>query len=92
MLDVEEDERKFIFSYGVGEAYVETKEGTLIIPNVYYTPEVTMNVLSKERLENQGYLVTHDDNTCTVKYMFDNERVRLTWKWKVVWIVGNLQM
>nr|GEW95716.1 zinc finger, CCHC-type [Tanacetum cinerariifolium] len=26
MLDVEEDERKFIFSYGVGEANVETKE------------------------------------------------------------------
>ncbi|GJT60903.1 ARID DNA-binding domain-containing protein [Tanacetum coccineum] len=27
MLDMEEDERKFIFSYGVGEATVETKEG-----------------------------------------------------------------
>ncbi|GJS84523.1 ARID DNA-binding domain-containing protein, partial [Tanacetum coccineum] len=29
MLDIEEDERKFIFSYGVGEASVETKDGTL---------------------------------------------------------------
>nr|GEU44447.1 hypothetical protein [Tanacetum cinerariifolium] len=43
VLDKEEDERKFIFSYGVGEAIVETKDGTLLIPNVHYTPEFTMN-------------------------------------------------
>nr|GEZ09703.1 ARID DNA-binding domain-containing protein [Tanacetum cinerariifolium] len=30
MLDVEEDERKIIFSYGVGEAYVETKEDYMV--------------------------------------------------------------
>nr|GFB99610.1 ARID DNA-binding domain-containing protein [Tanacetum cinerariifolium] len=29
VLDKEEDERKFIFSYGVGEAIVETKDGAL---------------------------------------------------------------
>ncbi|GKA13114.1 hypothetical protein Tco_0692660 [Tanacetum coccineum] len=34
MEDVEEKERKFIFSYGVGETTVETKEGSLVIPNV----------------------------------------------------------
>ncbi|GJY30135.1 hypothetical protein Tco_0413630 [Tanacetum coccineum] len=71
MLDIEEDERKFIFSYGVGEASVETKDGALVIPNVYYTPEITMNVLNVEQLENQGYVVTYERNKCGIRYMFD---------------------
>ncbi|GKF00965.1 hypothetical protein Tco_0027888, partial [Tanacetum coccineum] len=84
-LDIEEDERKFIFSYGVGEASVETKDGTLVIPNVYYTPEITMNVLNVEQLEKQitmnvlnveqlekqGYVVTYERNKCGIRYMFD---------------------
>nr|GEY23191.1 ARID DNA-binding domain-containing protein [Tanacetum cinerariifolium] len=73
VLDKEEDERKFIFSYGVGEAIVETKDGALVILNVYYTPEITMNVLSTEQLENQGYVMTYDRNRCGIRYMFDNE-------------------
>ncbi|GKC31192.1 ARID DNA-binding domain-containing protein [Tanacetum coccineum] len=73
MLDIEEDERKFIFSYGVGEASVETKDGTLVIPNVYYTPEITLNVLSMDQLENQGYVVSYERNKCGLRYMFDDE-------------------
>ncbi|GJW72334.1 ARID DNA-binding domain-containing protein [Tanacetum coccineum] len=69
--DIEEDERKFIFSYGIGEASVETKDGALVIPNVYYTPEITMNVLNVEQLENQGYVVTYERNKCGIRYMFD---------------------
>nr|GEX21271.1 ARID DNA-binding domain-containing protein [Tanacetum cinerariifolium] len=72
--NVEEDERKFIFSYGVGEARIETKVEALIIPNVHYTPEVTMNVLSMEQLEKQGYIVTYECNICVIKYMFDEEK------------------
>nr|GFC51670.1 ARID DNA-binding domain-containing protein [Tanacetum cinerariifolium] len=48
VLDKEEDERKFIFSYGVGEAIVETRDGALLIPNVYYTPGITMNMEKKD--------------------------------------------
>ncbi|GJV78060.1 ARID DNA-binding domain-containing protein [Tanacetum coccineum] len=73
LLDIEEDEKKFIFSYGVGEAFIETGDKTLVIPNVYYTPEVTLNVLSTGQLESQGYITTHGRNRCRVKYMFDNE-------------------
>nr|GEW52808.1 bulb-type lectin domain-containing protein [Tanacetum cinerariifolium] len=73
VLDKEEDERKFIFSYGVREAIVETKDGALVIPNVYYTPKITMNVLSIEQLENQGYIMTYDRNRYGIRYMFDNE-------------------
>ncbi|GJX19648.1 ARID DNA-binding domain-containing protein [Tanacetum coccineum] len=74
MEDVEEKERKFIFSYGVGETTVETKEGSLVIPNVLYTPEITLNVLSIDQLEDQGYIVTYDHNKCSLKYMFDDGR------------------
>ncbi|GJS39357.1 ARID DNA-binding domain-containing protein [Tanacetum coccineum] len=73
LLDVEEDERKFIFSYGVGEATVETRNGTLVIPNVFYTPEITMNVLSVEQLVNQGYMTTYERDRCIIKYMFDEK-------------------
>nr|GEZ29071.1 ARID DNA-binding domain-containing protein [Tanacetum cinerariifolium] len=74
MEDVEEKERKFIFYYGVGETTVETKEGKLVIPNVLYTPEITLNVLSIDQLKDQGYIVTYDHNKCSLKYMFDDER------------------
>nr|GEU61546.1 ARID DNA-binding domain-containing protein [Tanacetum cinerariifolium] len=73
VLDKEEDEIKFIFSYCVREAIVETKDGALVIPNVYYTPEIIMNVLSTEQLENQGYVMTYDRNRCGIRYMIDNE-------------------
>ena len=68
----EEREKKFIFSYGVGEALVETKKGSLVIPNVLYTPEITLNVLSIDQLEEQGFIVTYGNGTCSLKYMFDN--------------------
>nr|GEX63037.1 ARID DNA-binding domain-containing protein [Tanacetum cinerariifolium] len=44
---------KPLFDEKLKEAIVETKDGALVIPNVYYTPEITMNVLSTEQLENQ---------------------------------------
>lgn len=68
---VEEDEKKFIISYGVGEAFVDTSNGEILISNVLYTPEVTLNVLSMKQLEAQGFLVTYGANRCKVKYMFD---------------------
>ncbi|GJT61076.1 ARID DNA-binding domain-containing protein [Tanacetum coccineum] len=74
MLEKEERQRKFIFSYGVGEAFVETENGTKVISNVFYTPEITLNVLSLEQLENQGYVVTVEGNKCVIKYMFDEDR------------------
>ncbi|GJU90790.1 hypothetical protein Tco_1303213 [Tanacetum coccineum] len=74
MEGTEEQNKKSIFSYGVGEAIVETKEGSLVIPNVLYTPEITLNVLSIDQLEEQGFIVTYGNGTCGLKYMFDNEK------------------
>jgi hypothetical protein len=53
---------------------VETSEGSLVIFNVLYTPEITLNALSIDQLEDQGYIVTYGHNKCSLKYMFDDER------------------
>nr|GFA03962.1 ARID DNA-binding domain-containing protein [Tanacetum cinerariifolium] len=67
----EEKEKKFLISYGVGEAFVETNEGRITISNVLFTPEVTLNILSIDQLEEQGYMVNYVNNRCRIKYMFD---------------------
>ena len=69
---VEEDEKKFIFSYGVGEAIVGTKNGDLLISNVLYTPEISLNILSLEQLQDQGFIIDYGKDTCEIRYMFDN--------------------
>nr|GEV58903.1 callose synthase 5-like [Tanacetum cinerariifolium] len=63
--------KKILISYGVGEAFVETNEGRITISNVLFTPEVTLNILSIDQLEEQGYMVNYVNNRCRIKYMFD---------------------
>ncbi|GKC22119.1 hypothetical protein Tco_1024269 [Tanacetum coccineum] len=75
MIEKEEIEKKFIFSYGVGDVIMETKEGNFVIPNVHYTPEVTLNVLSFDLLEEQGYVVKISNNKCNIHYMFGGARI-----------------
>nr|GEX29617.1 ARID DNA-binding domain-containing protein [Tanacetum cinerariifolium] len=76
MIEKEETEKKFIFSYGVGDITVEAREGNFVIINVHYTPEVTLNVLSLDLLEEQGYIVKISNNKCNLHYMFDEARTR----------------
>ncbi|GJS37840.1 ARID DNA-binding domain-containing protein [Tanacetum coccineum] len=70
MVEKEQLEKKFIFSYGIGDIIMEAKEGNFVIPNVHYTPEVTLNVLSHDILEEQGYVVEISNNKCNIQYMF----------------------
>ncbi|GJT77886.1 ARID DNA-binding domain-containing protein [Tanacetum coccineum] len=65
-------EKKFIFSYGIGEATVETKDRKMVIPCVLYTPKTTLNILSIDQLEDQGYVVKYGHNKCSITYMFDD--------------------
>ncbi|GJZ02234.1 hypothetical protein Tco_0520195 [Tanacetum coccineum] len=74
LIEKEEIEKKFIFSYGVGDVTMETKEGNFVIPNVHYTPEVTLNVLSFDLLEEQGYVVKISNKKCNIHYMFGGAR------------------
>ncbi|GJS31373.1 ARID DNA-binding domain-containing protein [Tanacetum coccineum] len=78
MVGKEETERKFIFSYGVGEVTVDTRDRNLVIPCVLYTPETTLNVLSIDQLEDQGYIVKYNNNKCSLHYMFDEARTKIT--------------
>ncbi|GJW31144.1 ARID DNA-binding domain-containing protein [Tanacetum coccineum] len=72
MEGTEESEKKFIFSYGIGEATVETKDRKMVIPYVLYTPKTTLNILSIDQLEDQGYVVKYGHNKCSITYMFDD--------------------
>ncbi|GKE54574.1 ARID DNA-binding domain-containing protein [Tanacetum coccineum] len=74
MVRKEEIEKKFIFSYGVGDVIVEAREGNFVIPTVHYTLEVTLNVLTFDLLEEQGYTVKISNNKCNLHYMFDGAR------------------
>ncbi|GJU14649.1 ARID DNA-binding domain-containing protein [Tanacetum coccineum] len=65
-------EKKLLVSYGVGEAFVETNEGRIVVSNVLFTLEITLNILSLDQLEEQGYMVIYGDNKCRIKYMFDD--------------------
>ncbi|GKC95966.1 ARID DNA-binding domain-containing protein, partial [Tanacetum coccineum] len=53
---------------------MEAREGNFVIPNVHYTSEVTLNVLSFDLLEEQRYTVKISNNKCNLHYMFDGAR------------------
>nr|GEY93192.1 ARID DNA-binding domain-containing protein [Tanacetum cinerariifolium] len=76
MIEKEEIEKKFIFSYSVGDVTVEETNGNFVIPNVHYRPEVTLNVLSYDLLEEQGYTVEISNNKCYIHYMFGGKGKR----------------
>ncbi|GJS57379.1 ARID DNA-binding domain-containing protein [Tanacetum coccineum] len=69
-----EQERKIIFSHGIGEAMVETSEKKIVIPYVLYTIEITLNVLSLNQLMAQGFMVTYGHNKCQISYMFEEDK------------------
>ncbi|GJX67238.1 hypothetical protein Tco_0302965 [Tanacetum coccineum] len=49
----------------------------LIIPGVCYTPEVTLNILSQELLEKQGFTICYEGNRCSIVPMFKDKKVVL---------------
>nr|GEY74206.1 ARID DNA-binding domain-containing protein [Tanacetum cinerariifolium] len=71
-----ENHRKFLFSYGLGKILIEANGNSHIIPGVYYAPEVTLNILSQEQLEKQGFPVTYDGNRCSLSLMFKDKEIK----------------
>nr|GEZ25549.1 bulb-type lectin domain-containing protein [Tanacetum cinerariifolium] len=45
-----------------------------MIPGVHYAPEVTLNILSINLLEKQGFEITYENNRCSLVYMFNNTK------------------
>nr|GEW40739.1 ARID DNA-binding domain-containing protein [Tanacetum cinerariifolium] len=54
MIGKEETKKKFIFSYGIRDVTMEAREGNFLIPNVHYTPEVTLNILRESSTKDDG--------------------------------------
>nr|GEZ52034.1 ARID DNA-binding domain-containing protein [Tanacetum cinerariifolium] len=74
MIGKEETKKKFIFSYGIGDVTMEAREGNFLIPNVHYTPEVTLNILSYDLLEEQGNIIM--DESAGLR-MFGSDAIEL---------------
>nr|GEU99431.1 ARID DNA-binding domain-containing protein [Tanacetum cinerariifolium] len=71
-----ESQKKFLFTYGMGEILIEANGKSHIIPDVYYAPEVTLNILSLELLEKQGFQVNYDGNRCNLSLMFTDKEIK----------------
>nr|GEW52233.1 ARID DNA-binding domain-containing protein [Tanacetum cinerariifolium] len=71
-----ENQKKFLFTYGMGEVLIKEGDKGLIVPGVFYAPDVTLNILSLELLEKQGFEVKYDGNRCTMSYMFKDKEIR----------------
>ncbi|GJT14804.1 ARID DNA-binding domain-containing protein [Tanacetum coccineum] len=68
-----ENQRKFLFTYGIGEVLIKDGGHGLLVPGVHYAPEVTLNILSLDLLKKQGYEVKYENNRCSLAYMFDSK-------------------
>nr|GEU56506.1 ARID DNA-binding domain-containing protein [Tanacetum cinerariifolium] len=71
-----ESQKKFLFTYGMGEILIEANGKSYIIPGVYYAPDVTLNILSLELLEKQGFQVNYDGNRCNLSLMFTEKEIK----------------
>nr|GEW84080.1 ARID DNA-binding domain-containing protein [Tanacetum cinerariifolium] len=71
-----ESQKKFLFTYGMGEILIEANGKSYIIPGVYYAPEVTLNIISLELLEKQGFQVNYDGNRCNLSLMFTDKEIK----------------
>ncbi|GJZ29797.1 ARID DNA-binding domain-containing protein [Tanacetum coccineum] len=69
-----EDQRKFLFTYGMGEVLIKNGSNGYLIPGVHYAPEVTLNILSISLLKQQGFDINFEGDRCTLEYMFKNQQ------------------
>nr|GEZ30391.1 ARID DNA-binding domain-containing protein [Tanacetum cinerariifolium] len=68
-----ENQMKFLFTYGIGEVLIKDDGQGYLVPGVYYAPKVTLNILSVDLLEKQGYEIKYEGNRCSLVYMFNNK-------------------
>ncbi|GJQ91353.1 ARID DNA-binding domain-containing protein [Tanacetum coccineum] len=65
-----EGQKKFLFTYGIGEVIINNEKSGCMIPGVHYAPESTLNILSIDLLRQQGFELLFDGGKCTLEYMF----------------------
>ncbi|GJR54486.1 ARID DNA-binding domain-containing protein [Tanacetum coccineum] len=62
-----ENQKKFLFTYGIGEVIIKDGGQGCLVPGVYYAPEVTLNILSIDLLEKQSFEIKYDSNRCMAR-------------------------
>nr|GEV56652.1 ARID DNA-binding domain-containing protein [Tanacetum cinerariifolium] len=65
-----EKQKKFLFTYGMGEVIIKPVFQAYLIPGVYFAPEVSLNKLSIDLLKQQGFDVVSDGDRYRLEYMF----------------------
>ncbi|GKF94651.1 hypothetical protein Tco_0284351, partial [Tanacetum coccineum] len=76
LVDRIEGQKKFLFTYGIGEVIINNEKSGCMIPGVHYAPEITLNILSIDLLRQQGFELTFDEGKCTLEYMFKTKQGR----------------
>ncbi|GJS73361.1 ARID DNA-binding domain-containing protein [Tanacetum coccineum] len=71
-----EPQKSYIHPMVWGEILIEANGNSPHNPGVYYAPEVTLNILSQEQLEKQGFQVTYDGNRCSLSLMFKDKEIK----------------
>nr|GEU82346.1 ARID DNA-binding domain-containing protein [Tanacetum cinerariifolium] len=69
------NQKKFLFTYELGEVLIEESGKSIMILGMYYAPEVTLNILSLDLLEKQGFETKYDGNRCTLSLIFKDKEV-----------------
>ncbi|GJZ94366.1 ARID DNA-binding domain-containing protein [Tanacetum coccineum] len=69
-----EGQKKFLFTYGIGEVLIKNGSNTYLIPGVHYAPETTLNILSINLLRQQGFELIFEEEKCTLEYMFKTKQ------------------
>ncbi|GJY10776.1 ARID DNA-binding domain-containing protein [Tanacetum coccineum] len=65
-----EDQKKFLFTYGMGEVIIKPVFQAYLIRGVYFAPEVSLNILSIDLLNQQGFEVVSDGDRYRLECMF----------------------
>ncbi|GJV49020.1 ARID DNA-binding domain-containing protein [Tanacetum coccineum] len=65
-----EDQKKFLFTYGMGEVIIKPVFQAYLIPGVFFALEVSLNILSIDLLNQQGFEVVSDGDRYGLEYMF----------------------
>ncbi|GJY43411.1 ARID DNA-binding domain-containing protein [Tanacetum coccineum] len=69
-----EGQKKFLFTYGIGEVLIKNGSNTYLIPGVHCAPETTLNILSINLLRQQGFELIFKEEKCTLEYMFKSKQ------------------
>nr|GEZ55491.1 ARID DNA-binding domain-containing protein [Tanacetum cinerariifolium] len=77
IFDKLDDQRKFLFTYGMGEVVIKNDGQGYLIPGVHYAPEVTLNILSIDLLEKQGFEILYEDDRYNENTGIEEDLIRI---------------